>query len=233
MVGSNNYGELASNNKKMEIYQERVVVFIDILGFGNLVESTVVDEMEDTEKVETIIECFNNALEDIYDVSHRDFVQISHFSDSFVISHTIDESYEDKEARNRLYFMVFLITKFIIKAFIKKDILLRGGITRGKVFHKENFLLFGPAMNKAYNMESKVAKYPRIIIDHEIIYHLKSTIGDSFEQVLDFVSPVIKDDDGEYFLSYFDDCRTSIIDTVPESNESLKEKKAWLKKYLT
>jgi hypothetical protein len=45
------------------------------------------------------------------------------------------------------------------------QILIRGGIAKGKLFHVEGGPLFGPAMNRAYFLESKKAKYPRVIID--------------------------------------------------------------------
>lgn len=51
---------------------------------------------------------------------------------------------------------------------IQYGILFRGGITYGKVVHTDK-MLFGPAMNKAYSLESKTAVYPRIIIDNDVI----------------------------------------------------------------
>lgn len=44
------------------------------------------------------------------------------------------------------------------------DVLLRGGITIGDLYH-DGSIVYGSAMNEAYLLESKKAKYPRIIAD--------------------------------------------------------------------
>src|SRR5579872_2892531 len=44
----------------------------------------------------------------------------------------------------------------------------RGGICRGSIFHNSNFV-FGEAMVRAYRLESKVAVFPRAVIDDEIV----------------------------------------------------------------
>ena len=45
----------------------------------------------------------------------------------------------------------------------KTPILLRGAIIKGKIYAKED-ITFGPGVSKAYLMEEKTAKYPRIIL---------------------------------------------------------------------
>jgi hypothetical protein len=41
---------------------------------------------------------------------------------------------------------------------------IRGAVTVGLIHHDEH-IVFGPALNRAYELESKVAIYPRILID--------------------------------------------------------------------
>lgn len=45
------------------------------------------------------------------------------------------------------------------------NLLVRGGITLGKLTHIEGGPLYGPAMNRAYYLECKEVKYPRVLID--------------------------------------------------------------------
>lgn len=47
---------------------------------------------------------------------------------------------------------------------LRKGILTRGGISKGKTIHA-NDILYGEGMLKAYHIESKVAVYPRIVLD--------------------------------------------------------------------
>ena len=44
---------------------------------------------------------------------------------------------------------------------------VRGGVTVGNILHDDD-VVFGPALNRAYELESKVAKFPRIVLDVEI-----------------------------------------------------------------
>ncbi|WP_299229491.1 hypothetical protein [uncultured Psychroserpens sp.] len=56
------------------------------------------------------------------------------------------------------------------KLLLLEGILIRGGMTYGKIYFNEmTSQLFGPAMNRAYFIENNLAKYPRIVIDPEVI----------------------------------------------------------------
>lgn len=213
-------------------YEERVVMFIDILGFGSLIESTKNDNKNSQENLKKILECFNQAIDDVYDISHRDHVQFSQFSDSFVISHIITNT-DDIESCLRAYIMVIMIARFIIKAFLRNNILVRGGISQGKIFHKEGYLLFGPAMNDAYYLESKKAKYPRIILSKQIVDSIEKKFGALPSQTLSAIGvPLEIDSDTEVYIDYLDECSLSVLDSFPKHIPALLEKYGWLKRKL-
>lgn len=213
-------------------YEERVVMFIDILGFGSLIDSTGVDGTAGQENLEKIIGCFNRALSDIYDLSNPEYIQFSHFSDSFVISHwTYDP--DDIDSMFHCYLTVLMIAKSIINAFLEQDILVRGGITQGRIFHKEGYLLLGPAMNEAYYLESKRARYPRIILSEKIINRIEKKLGPLPSAMLNVLGISLEvDDDNEIYINYFDACGPGILNAFPTDNPSLKEKYEWLKRKL-
>jgi hypothetical protein len=50
---------------------------------------------------------------------------------------------------------------------------LRGGVTRGPIYIDEN-LVFGPALVEAYELEHKVAKYPRVVVHEKLRALLRS-----------------------------------------------------------
>jgi hypothetical protein len=68
---------------------------------------------------------------------------------------------------------------------------IRGGITIGELVHN-NDVVFGPALNRAHELESKVAEYPRIIFDPVIfpveIMNTQSEIS-SIEGEIAFLDP--------------------------------------------
>jgi len=51
-------------------------------------------------------------------------------------------------------------------------ILIRGGITIGKIIHTETGIVFGQGLIDAYQLESRAAKYPRIILSDKLITKL-------------------------------------------------------------
>lgn len=75
--------------------------------------------------------------------------------------------------------------------------LLRGGITIGQLFIDE-VLVWGDALLRAYNLESKIANYPRVIIDDTVVSEIAST--DLFD---DYVR---EDFDGSNFLNFLCNC---------------------------
>jgi hypothetical protein len=71
--------------------------------------------------------------------------------------------------------------------------LVRGGITVGELFLDE-IMVWGKALLKAYNLECRVAIYPRIVIDREILPEIILN-----KELSEYV---LQDFDNEYFLNY-------------------------------
>ncbi|MBL7006122.1 MAG: hypothetical protein ISR78_03450 [Spirochaetia bacterium] len=82
--------------------------------------------------------------------------RVTQFSDSIVISFKQGES--KVEFRYLLKELLFLHIELI-----RKQILIRGGVSYGPVIHTDK-ILFGPAMIHAYRVESLAAVSPRIIL---------------------------------------------------------------------
>jgi hypothetical protein len=53
---------------------------------------------------------------------------------------------------------------------LNKGLLLRGGLTRGGIYCDESrSIVFGPALHRAYSLESTRAVVPRIVVDQSVI----------------------------------------------------------------
>jgi hypothetical protein len=106
-------------------------------------------------------------------------IRVSSFSDNIVMSQAIDDPMK----------MMFFIQQLgpFVAATVMGGFLLRGGITIGDIYHDDE-VVFGPALNRAYYLESKVADYPRIILDQaafKIFPRLPSLIVKEDQQFLD------------------------------------------------
>lgn len=183
-----------TSTKKKE-YEERAIVFLDFLGFRNIVNKTVNSKSEFNQLLNTLNKIVNfvtfeeeapssvhekeieelakfkdaeykknyykyiknNSLEDLVHSSPSDDRRVTVFSDSIIISYPINCMYD-----------LLLETLSISGAILSDGYLVRGGITYGKLYHDER-IVFGPAMNRAYDLESKVADVPRIILDTDYL----------------------------------------------------------------
>lgn len=94
------------------------------------------------------------------------------FSDSIVISQPI------AEVDYPLF--IELIAQLQYGLFTK-GILIRGGISCGKLYHDE-YYLFGKELIKAYLFESTYADYPRILIDTNLIEEIHKIVDKRFDQ---------------------------------------------------
>lgn len=160
-------------------YEERLVVFVDVLGWGSLVETSA-RVGKGTKKALAKI---NEAAELIsflreYAKNHNDLtvlipgdasasdnhnVQVSHFSDTFVMSaplgHWADEP-------------ITSVVEQVCLMLLSRGMYFRGAIVVGMVQHRGD-VLFGPAVQEAYVIERDVAKYPRIVVTPEARRHLR------------------------------------------------------------
>ena len=182
-------------------YEEAIVTFIDILGFKSLVEfasaSKIADILSMFQYVSQAHTTASIITEDYENV--RKTPQVIYFSDSLVriaypmnfhgeshandsLNKTIDIGFETGDIA---HFQRLLLLS---------GVLIRGAITRGKIYsNKKSGLLFGPAMNRAYYIESNLSKHPRIIVDPEIIQTTSKKIN----------SLICEDEDGLVYINYF------------------------------
>lgn len=136
---------------------ERIIAFIDILGFESLVSDLEQDErlhqrlqyaLQSIKRIKISSLSKNTAQKDL---------EVSVFSDCIAISAAQDN-----------YHGVIWTAIHLQSSLLVLGILARGGISKGKLVHEDD-ILYGEGMIKAYKLESKAAIYPRILIDREII----------------------------------------------------------------
>lgn len=171
-------------------YENRIVAFIDLLGFKSAIKEKTCED------IAYAIMCFHSLtkIKNPFAKTRR----ITQFSDSIVISAQAEEP-------SAVFFLLVDIQQMIGKL-IAKGFLCRGGISIGKLIHNNRFL-FGEGMVSAYQMESKTAKYPRVIVENEVIslahkHHAEQNLP---EEELQYVKEIVtQDDDGFYYIDYFE-----------------------------
>lgn len=160
-------------------YERKYVVFYDVLGW----RQKIAEAGNDPEMIVTLKAAVTGwALLGNADVQSRGFkTRITTFSDNVVIS-------EPLEGPN-FHLLLFRLGYMQVLA-SWSGLLIRGAITIGDIVHDDS-IVFGPALNRAYELESEQAIYPRIILDPRI--------GDGFGEL----PPFMAEEDGLTFIDPF------------------------------
>lgn len=199
------------NNITSLTYTDRIIAFIDILGFKQLIKDSINGSKLDADN------SFNKLL-NLYDSIEKHLtkqleeiiedIEITRFSDCIVISVPANN-------KDCLFELCISLLHFQFEIFNRHKILMRGGVTQGKLVHT-NKLLFGPAMNRAYQLESQLSIYPRIIIDPIVIENRKKLLTQLTEEndqydirnelnillAKDKTSMLKRDSDNFYYIDY-------------------------------
>jgi len=146
-------------------YENRAVAFIDLLGFRERVSSLQDGDQEELKKIIKVLELMKNQSRFMAKQSEEVSIdlEVSFFSDSVVLSVNKQDAAE-----------LIWRTGWLQSALLVRGELPRGGISVGKVYHHGG-ILFGDGMLNAYNLESKAAMYPRVIVEKGVI---SDTIND-------------------------------------------------------
>lgn len=135
-------------------YEHRIVVFFDILGWKSHITNAGNDPIK-IGQLALIPRLLKSSP--IFQAAGSGEARITSFSDCCVIS----LPYKAENIPQIIYGLSNVFLGSAICGF-----LLRAGVTVGQLHHQED-IVFGPALNQAYQLESK-GVYPRIILDNAI-----------------------------------------------------------------
>jgi hypothetical protein len=188
-------------------YENRIVLFLDILGFRSIIDKTVEKNFDNTKAIETLYKNLTEIKEFLISrLKQKQMLQYSNislkvtqFSDSIIISFVNDDN-------STLLNLIRTIQELILKL-VNNGILCRGAISYGKLIH-DNRVIFGPALNDAYETETKAALYPRIILDKSLIEIGKqSKTSTLFQESINnediILGYLTQDSDDKYYIDYF------------------------------
>lgn len=222
---------MTRNNENLNTkYETRIVAFVDILGFKEILKNTV-DKAgnENSQNVQIIISAYNHIKEILINDSEWQteadkMTNISIFSDCIVISFPYD-------APSQTFFILDKLSILTAQLLWKYGILCRGGLALGKLIHTNEFL-FGPALVEAYLLESKAAMYPRIIIDNSVLIEVSkySSVDNTPEKEIKEIKNylLLKDSDGMYYIDYFKKIRDEFNDSYMDYYHYLVEMRIFI-----
>jgi hypothetical protein len=168
-------------------YQQRVVAFVDVLGFSKLVKASDTD-LAARNKLRRMID--TGRFFERFMKTYLGFAEATFFSDTFIISMTPPDV-------RALY--VIRETGYLCRHLLLQGFPCRGAITTGSLYHRGRFIV-GPALADAYRLEQSVAIYPRVVLDDLTMKHWTHDLSPPHT---DLESLVKRDRDGQQFLNLF------------------------------
>ena len=197
-------------------FKECYVAFLDILGIKNFVSN--IRQNKDLLKNLINVLKINSKFEPNKKMTSYGKLEIRswYFSDSFVFV-------MKRNGNDQNLSQLFLIIRFLQDRFWEKGFCLRGAITLEKIYYptKNENILLGNGIIKAYNLENEIAIYPRIIIDERVYKIIEDEnlqgypYGNKNTNLKDLIK---KDKDGIYFLDLLNKNILRPVDERIESN---------------
>jgi len=202
-------------------YKDRLIGFIDILGFSDLLR----------EKGATLpfllADIFSEFRREVEFVNQNDamhmfestqYLQVTNFSDCIVFSYPSDFD-------GALYYLLIRLF-YLYRDFAELGFLLRGGVDFGSLFHNAQNL-YGPALVSAYNIESKMAVYPRVIIsDNAYNWGIQNRPPEHSEKewrsmIMDFIK---LDHDGFRFFNFLNiNFKSGVSHPISDEQDELED----------
>ncbi len=224
------------NKKTFEIkgnIKNSYIAFIDILGFKELVNNKIDKVIEALSFIENYCEEFYN-IRGIDETNDAKSICATMFSDSIVITMEQDDINDELLGLNM--FIDFI--SHLQHSLLLRNVLIRGGITIGEIYHKGN-MVFGKGLQEAYFLESEISEVPRIILSDSIISFYKTrqekisdmkirevdTIKRPFTFFEEIDNIIKKDFDEFYYIDYYYKEKSLFIDYEIYENIKLEDLK--------
>lgn len=186
-------------------YEKRYVAFIDILGFKELIKESLRTTARKKKTVRLLVNAlgrdfsaFVNGRYKLSAVGGAPDLRFYTFSDFIAIS-----AADNSENLDALIHAAWSISEDLLS----KGLLTRGGIAKGLVVHADDHkvssrnFIFGPAFIEAYELESQVSDYPRIIFKKEVRKDYKKYHAAGQMKVASSI--IVRCKDGPYGIDLF------------------------------
>lgn len=148
-------------------YEERYIAFVDILGFKNLIQKSKNDQNLVSRLISALDVSPQSSPTVLNEVGTDNPLEaelrVHTFSD-FVVAST-------KPTHIGLAILTYVIWSQSVN-WLSNSLLCRGAITKGHVLHRPGNgsppMVFGPAFVEAYQLESTIADFPRVILSRPV-----------------------------------------------------------------
>lgn len=219
-------------------YEKYMVAYLDLLGASHNIKAD-----SNGEYLRTVYQCYAIASKAVDYMSNTVTYpfQSKIFSDNIVIALPCNETEMNDNhpiiALNRMTAIIGALQR----NFLEHDILSRGSIAYRDLFI-DDLMVFGNALIQAYELESGVANFPRVVFSKQV---QEFDVEVELEGSMVSANKLRRDSDGIFFLDYLDYPDDESVQAlvaksiqwvtdkiVKESNVRILQKLGWHKNYL-
>lgn len=180
------------------MYRRSIFTFIDILGFREIAQKGKPEE------IKALLENLQREAQPDDKVADELEMSFLTFSDSTVRVVPLD-SKSNKKYPGGILWQELLSVVFLQSRMVRSRCFIRGGLTIDDIYIDDG-MVFGPAIIKAYTLESEFAVYPRIVVDPAVfqLFEKEPLLKHhDTETEWEYLQKVIRrDSDGLYFVDY-------------------------------
>lgn len=224
---------------RLKYEKESLVVFLDILGFKDMVRNGIQKEvLEFLYLIRSFNAEYQADLHITQDVWLTGKVQpmVSSFSDHVIVSLPLELTDFPEKFNNRrsaLFHHINRLNEYIAHLQLlglERHILLRGAIALGLHYHDwENNLIFGSPLIQSITNEEKLAIYPRVVLSESVLKHGANifNIPENDSHMFPVSSVFRLDFDGIYHVDYLERAFTLIPEDKITEIKGIIEKGIW------
>lgn len=181
------------------VHRTSYCAFLDVLGFTARIEKSFEENRGDS-----LLQEFHGVLAQQINTIQEDtddsLLYFKSFTDNIILAHPRFSL----DLESEFGFILWSMSQYQLNMALH-GFFIRGGLSIGDLFVDENSV-YGPALLEAYNLESKTAVNPIIVLSDDVMalvrHHLTFYAGDFAPQHRSvLVSP-----DGRFFINYLDEC---------------------------
>lgn len=182
-------------------YQRSLVTYIDVLGFRDIIRTKTPNDISRSIRIvrESVQpKRFKTPIPGLRDDEYLNFSDLTIIWTPLTPNGQLDRL-------GCVHSQILRMVHAQASLLFDEGILLRGGITVGDVARSYG-QLFGPAVVRGYDLENKVARFPRIVVGEEVFEELATNpnlwVHDKETDTRGLKTLLHKDFDGEWFVDY-------------------------------
>lgn len=207
------HAEIEQLLKELELtpsksFDQYIIAYIDFLGIKERMKKE--NSYDSLHFLKALLAGAKKKASFIQKINAIDDFSIKVFSDNIVIAQKLQAGI----VNDQIISILNLVSLLQFEAFFQFDFPLRGGITIGELFIDDS-VVWGTGLIEAYQIESRLANYPRVIVSQKVIDEYEGCQ----EKSINLFAMIKQDMDGYWFVDYL--MAAPNIQLIPQISASL------------